>query len=140
LFGNHDNDSSCSMSYMLGNDVARNIDLRALLEDLLQPFMIDNTLITELLDLHKSFAEKREGALYQITMPKVDAKNLSYAAAGGGMENPYKGSECLPDIVSQLTSQASELNKESRDYITSVQARVMAAPSTPLSVKTIRLH
>lgn len=140
LFGNHPSNSCCSMFYMLTNFAGRNINLQAVLENVLHPFGIDASIITKMIHLHGSFAAKRAGALYQIGMSRDDAKRLTYAAASAGLENPYRGSLCVPDILDQLLDANAQIGPAEIGYIKDLQARLLASPLATFSVKLVRLR
>ena len=69
LFGNHTTNTSCSINYLLKNDVRRQVDMSALFEELLRPFQVSAAEIKRILSLFARHLREQGGRLYQIAMP-----------------------------------------------------------------------
>src|SRR3990167_4098251 len=143
LFGNHFTPTSCSIAYMLQNDVRRQINLSSMFETVLRPFHVSPELIKKLTGLYERYAKNRKGSLYQISMSKSDACSMAYPAGFVGVMNALDGEMDLTVIMDALRGKVTSneaLSGQDANYIKALQARVMAPPSLDLRVDAFGLN
>lgn len=140
LFGNHLMDTSCSIHYLLKNNVRRPVDLTCLLQDLLAPFNVSQELILALKALYDVTAHKQQGALYQIAIKRDAADKLVYPAGFLGKLNPYNGNLHLTAIIDAMRMEAGEeITNVKKLYISELQARILAHPQYEFHVQAFRM-
>lgn len=142
LAGNHQSDTSCSLRYFANNTVRREINVRALLLDLLQTFDVPFELVDEAANLCEEMSDASGGYLYQIAVPKNEVKSLVYPASINGSHYPYQGqSDNLVTILELLKNAAmGEIDAQTKEYVTHLQARLLVSPQHPLSVVEISMN
>ena len=141
LFGNHVTSTSCSIHYLLNNDVRRQVDMAALFEELLRPFQVTSAEIKRILSLFAEHLHDQGGRLYQIAMSVEQARQMSYPSGCVGVMNPLNGDHVLPSVLHTLRVQAESkdsITHHTHDYIKHLQARVMVPPHLKLSTTEIR--
>jgi len=127
VFGNHQNDTSCSIQYMTKNGVRKQLSLKTIFDDYFYEFNIDKKILTKLIALYETYFKAAGGMLYQIKIHKNTVPNIAYAAGGFGMANPYRDT-LEPVAVLDMLRKEKELQGRDVDYIQSLQARLMAIP------------
>ena len=142
LFGNHEMETSCSIHYLVNNDVRRPVDLMALFKQLLAPFKVTNSEIARLLCLFDSYQSTQGGTLYQISMSAEQALSMSYPAVSRGAMYPLEGDKSLPSLLKKLRGFNDNdiiLSHITRNYIRQLQARVMVPPYLNLATYAVKL-
>ena len=135
LFGNHTTATSCSIHYLLNNDVRRQVDLSALFEELLRPFQVSSTEIKRILSLFANHLREQGGRLYQIAMPIERARQMAYPSGCVGVMKKLNDDHELPSVLQTLRAQAEnkhDMPSNTRDYIKDLQARVMVPASSEI--------
>ncbi|WP_028388850.1 NUDIX domain-containing protein [Legionella fairfieldensis] len=141
LFGNHTEDSSCSISYLLDDRTNQSMDLEALFQNIFQPFNISQEEINSLLTLYDREAKTQGGALYQIGIPKRQVPEVIHPATGRGGINAYAGLTDVTDIVTRLQEDLfSENASKALNYMEKIQARIFCPPSMCLKINEISLQ
>jgi len=138
LNGNHETPSSCSIHYLISNKSRRIIDLKALLLNILQPFSVSDTVISQLLKIYEEEAKAAGGVLFQMGIPKENVRVLTYPAGSLGVIKLYKGIQDLDTILLELEKDLDNENKElAIEYIKRFQVRVILPPSQFLKINKI---
>lgn len=144
LFSNYEISGSFSLGYFLENKTARDIDLKAMLKNILASSGMPETLLNPLLQIYETYYKDYGGTLYQFSMPVDVADSLSYTASIGGPLNPYKGSYKLSEVFRLLKADLDSNNPDdvnlAVNYLEKLQVRVMTPPHQALEVNRVTLH
>ena len=141
LFGNHQTSTSCSIQYLVNNDVRRQVDLMSLFTQLLAPFHVSDSEIKRLLALFAKYQHEQGGTLYQIAMPVEQARLMSYPSGCVGVMNALDGDQLLPSILKKLhdeTNASNQVSAGTQHYISHLQARVMVPPHLNLATNIVK--
>ena len=126
---------------MLNNNVARDFNLEKMLVQLFTPFHMPPQWVKRVQSLYMKYAQARKGTLYQIGVPKDQARSMSYPSVTGGILNKLGDDADIISIVDTLTTEAQD-NKPSRasnNYIQKLQARLLASPGLEMKVQKISI-
>ena len=134
LFGNFSTLFSCSVSYYIAGNSSRELDLKHILTSTLG----DNAQLIDLIlpmleQLTHEISEKTGSGLLQIRMPATEVTDQVFLSKAGGVPHPYKGSLCpvraRQALRDDLNNADTEVRDHARQYLESVQARVLAQGS-----------
>lgn len=143
LFGNHESDTSCSLTYFLTNHSHLSINLPSMLKAILPSEMPEHILEALLAVFNQQYPDPF-GVLYQFSQSPEDADLFSYIASSAGPLNPYQGtykpSEIRMLLKNDLDSGDEEKIKLATQYLSNVQVRLMVAPSQKFAVNRITLQ
>ena len=140
LFGNHQVEGSNSISYFLGGRTARKIDLRAILGTMFHSLNIASPEIISLLELFAQYKCGEGGVIYQLSMSREQAQEMSYSAGVMGVFNRYDDSLDIVHIMSKLQEKADRLSADDKVFCNGLQARVLVPPAKLLGANVVRCH
>ncbi|KTD65113.1 NUDIX hydrolase [Legionella shakespearei] len=131
LFGNHKLAGSNTIIYYTKNKTAVSINIKTMLESSLQVMGISDDLIQQAVDLAQESPYKMMGTVFQFSLPLSVVDQYSYASLAGARLNPVSVGEertiKLSDIIKHMRT--GDIDK---NYIASLQARVMLPPGIPI--------
>ena len=140
IFGNHRSKTSCSLAYLMENKTRIPINLSQLLEKTLGPLSVSSDTINKTVQLFNTHVKGVGGRLYQISLDKDSASRLSYIAGLNGALKPYEDTHNTDIVLTTLMEKGSQgnLSKADREYIRSVQARVLVPSASFSTYQTVR--
>lgn len=136
LLGNHEVNTSCSIYYFLENLTKGNIDLLALLQDILRPFSIPDNEINLLIQYFNQHCQSQGGSIYQIAIPKDEVSQLAYPAISNGAIAHYKNCNELVPILKELKKDITQ-DEEAIELVKILQSRLFLPPNRRINAKQI---
>lgn len=140
LFGNCTENHFSSIDFFLKNRTELTVDLAGLLHHMLDPLNIPRDCLSELLTAFTALGKVARGSLYQVAVPKEQARGLSYASAEFGFLKPLQQSNDTVTVVEELMKPDVVYEKFGKleQYLLSLQSRNMLPPH--INIKKSVVH
>ncbi len=136
LFGNYQTSGESTIHYWINNYTDRELHLKSLLEDILNPTGVSKNVIKYLLSIYQKHYHNCGGSIYQAKVAREHAKNLAYPAEAWGVikKHPDYKKNDLGEILPCLMNKGrnNKLAKKDKIYIKTLQARLFATSQIPL--------